>query len=262
MIGESVAFLRSQASACCSMPSTSSTASSSMPATRSTACAPRSTPAPSASCCATPTAARYRRRSARRSPSCAKRCPAQRSASTPRRLRLRGRQHADRRRSRRDTGPGHDHGIGERTGNANLITIIADLQLSGRQAARAGAARAADRDGALRRRAAEPLAEPGAAVRRKARVRAQGRSARGRRTRRLRPSSTSTRRSSATTATCWSPSCRAGHGDREGKAGGIAAGEQASAQRIVERVKELEHEGFQFEAADGSFELLMRKEAG
>ena len=33
-------------------------------------------------------------------------------------------------------------------------------------------------------------------------------------------------------------------------------------QRVVERVKELEHEGFQFEAADGSFELLMRKEAG
>jgi 2-isopropylmalate synthase len=34
------------------------------------------------------------------------------------------------------------------------------------------------------------------------------------------------------------------------------------AQRVVDRVKELEHEGFQFEAADGSFELLMRKEAG
>jgi len=31
---------------------------------------------------------------------------------------------------------------------------------------------------------------------------------------------------------------------------------------VLERVKELEHEGFQFEAADGSFELLMRKQAG
>ena len=30
---------------------------------------------------------------------------------------------------------------------------------------------------------------------------------------------------------------------------------------MLERVKELEHEGFQFEAADGSFELLMRREA-
>ena len=30
---------------------------------------------------------------------------------------------------------------------------------------------------------------------------------------------------------------------------------------MVKRVKEFEHEGFQFEAADGSFELLTRKEA-
>jgi len=35
-----------------------------------------------------------------------------------------------------------------------------------------------------------------------------------------------------------------------------------AAARTVERVKELEHRGFQFEAADGSFELLMRREAG
>ena len=44
------------------------------------------------------------------------------------------------------------NGIGERTGNANLITIIADLQLKmGVAAARARAPRAPDRDGALRR---------------------------------------------------------------------------------------------------------------
>jgi 2-isopropylmalate synthase len=35
-----------------------------------------------------------------------------------------------------------------------------------------------------------------------------------------------------------------------------------AASRTVERVKALEHQGFQFEAADGSFELLMRQEAG
>jgi 2-isopropylmalate synthase len=35
-----------------------------------------------------------------------------------------------------------------------------------------------------------------------------------------------------------------------------------AALRVVERVKALEHGGFQFEAADGSFELLMRREAG
>jgi 2-isopropylmalate synthase len=34
------------------------------------------------------------------------------------------------------------------------------------------------------------------------------------------------------------------------------------ARRVVERVKELEHHGYHFEAADGSFELLLRKETG
>jgi 2-isopropylmalate synthase len=32
--------------------------------------------------------------------------------------------------------------------------------------------------------------------------------------------------------------------------------------RVIERVKTLEHAGYQFEAADGSFELLMRRESG
>ncbi len=35
-----------------------------------------------------------------------------------------------------------------------------------------------------------------------------------------------------------------------------------AAERVVARVKELEHRGFQFEAADASFELVMRKETG
>ncbi|HEX5980621.1 MAG TPA: citramalate synthase [Thermoleophilaceae bacterium] len=35
-----------------------------------------------------------------------------------------------------------------------------------------------------------------------------------------------------------------------------------TAARVVDRVKELEHEGYQFEAADGSFDLLIRKETG
>ena len=38
--------------------------------------------------------------------------------------------------------------------------------------------------------------------------------------------------------------------------------DDAAAARIVERVKELEHGGYQFEAADASFELLMRRETG
>jgi 2-isopropylmalate synthase len=38
--------------------------------------------------------------------------------------------------------------------------------------------------------------------------------------------------------------------------------DETVARRVVERVKELEHHGYQFEAADGSFELLLRKESG
>jgi 2-isopropylmalate synthase len=38
--------------------------------------------------------------------------------------------------------------------------------------------------------------------------------------------------------------------------------DDAVAARVVERVKELEHAGFQFEAADGSLDLLIRRETG
>ena len=38
--------------------------------------------------------------------------------------------------------------------------------------------------------------------------------------------------------------------------------DDGQAGRIVERVKELEHQGYHYEAADGSFELLLRKETG
>jgi 2-isopropylmalate synthase len=38
--------------------------------------------------------------------------------------------------------------------------------------------------------------------------------------------------------------------------------DDVAAARVVERVKDLEHRGFQFEAADGSFDLLIRRETG
>jgi 2-isopropylmalate synthase len=38
--------------------------------------------------------------------------------------------------------------------------------------------------------------------------------------------------------------------------------DDAGAARVIERVKELEHAGFQFEAADASFEMLLRRETG
>ena len=51
-----------------------------------------------------------------------------------------------------------------------------------------------------------------------------------------------------------------GKGTLIGHAGGELAPEDAA--RVVERVKELEHRGFQFEAADGSLDLLIRRETG
>src|SRR6185369_11393323 len=38
--------------------------------------------------------------------------------------------------------------------------------------------------------------------------------------------------------------------------------DKATLRRVLERVQELENEGFQFEAAEASFELLLRKEIG
>jgi 2-isopropylmalate synthase len=51
-----------------------------------------------------------------------------------------------------------------------------------------------------------------------------------------------------------------GKGTLVAHAGGAL--DDATASRVVERVKELEHRGFQFEAADGSFDLLIRRESG
>jgi 2-isopropylmalate synthase len=52
----------------------------------------------------------------------------------------------------------------------------------------------------------------------------------------------------------------AGKGSVVAHAGGAL--DEAVAARVVERVKELEHRGFQFEAADGSLDLLIRRETG
>jgi 2-isopropylmalate synthase len=42
---------------------------------------------------------------------------------------------------------------------------------------------------------------------------------------------------------------------------GIELDDEAAA-KVVQRIKELEHRGYQYEAADGSFELLLRKQTG
>jgi 2-isopropylmalate synthase len=155
------------------------------------------------------------------------------------------------------------NGIGERTGNANLVTIIADLQLKMgievlalEQLARlTETAHFVDE---LLNRAPDP-AQPYVgkhAFAHKAGLHAAGVRADAQTFEHIDPAVVGNSRDVLISEL-------SGRGTISEKArqAGIAA-DDAFARRVVERVKELEHQGFQFEAADGSFELLMRKEAG
>jgi 2-isopropylmalate synthase len=155
------------------------------------------------------------------------------------------------------------NGIGERTGNANLITIIADLQLKmgaqllsdERLARLTETAHLLDE---LLNRSSNP-AQPYVgkhAFAHKAGLHAAGIQADSRTFEHIDPAVVGNSRDVLISE-------MSGRGTIVEKArqAGIAA-DDAFAQRVVDRVKDLEHKGFQFEAADGSFELLMRKEAG
>jgi 2-isopropylmalate synthase len=160
------------------------------------------------------------------------------------------------------------NGIGERTGNANLITIIADLQLKmganllapERLARLTETAHFIDE---LLNRAPDP-SQPYVgkhAFAHKAGLHAAGVRADAQTFEHIDPKVVGNSRDVLISelsgkGTVVEKAAEAGLQAPEGEAG------DAFAQRVVERVKELEHEGFQFEAADGSFELLMRKEAG
>jgi 2-isopropylmalate synthase len=160
------------------------------------------------------------------------------------------------------------NGIGERTGNANLVTIIADLQLKmgvevlppERLARLTETAHFVDE---LLNRSPDP-AQPYVgkhAFAHKAGMHAAGVRADTQTFEHTDPSAVGNRRDVLISelsgkGTISEKAAEAHISPEAGEAG------EAFAQRVVERVKELEHEGFQFEAADGSFELLMRKEAG
>ncbi len=154
------------------------------------------------------------------------------------------------------------NGIGERTGNANLVTIIADLQLklgygvlpAERLARLTETAHLVDE---LLNRTPDP-SQPYVgkhAFAHKAGMHAAG------------------ARESSVAFEHVEPALVGNRSDvliselsgrativEKARLAGIAADEELT-RRIVERVKELEHKGYQFEAADGSFELLMRREA-
>jgi 2-isopropylmalate synthase len=154
------------------------------------------------------------------------------------------------------------NGIGERTGNANLVTIIADLQLkmgvdllpADRLARLTETAHLLDE---LLNRSPNP-AQPYVgkhAFAHKAGLHAAGVRADARTFEHTDPAAVGNQRDLLISELAG----RATIVERARQAGIAADGDLA--ERIVERVKELEHAGFQFEAADGSFELLVRREA-
>ena len=72
------------------------------------------------------------------------------------------------------------------------------------------------------------------------------------------PSSTSTRARSATSATCWSPSSPARAPSlRKAQEIGLELSGDDERSPPCERLKEREHRGYHYEAADASFELLL-----
>ncbi len=157
------------------------------------------------------------------------------------------------------------NGIGERVGNANLVTIIADLQLklghellTPEQLARlTETAHLVDE---LLNRAPDP-AQPYVgkhAFAHKAGLHAAGVKLDAQTFEHIDPELVGNRRDVLVSEL----SGRGTVAEKAREAGISAAEDGDFAQRVVDRVKTLEHEGFQFEAADGSFELLMRREAG
>ncbi len=155
------------------------------------------------------------------------------------------------------------NGIGERTGNANLVSIIANLQLKAGHpvVSEAQLARLTEAahfvDELLNRTPAADQAYVGkSAFAHKAGLHAAG------------------VRMEATAFEHVDPELVGNHRDvvvselagrATVKEKAAAAGlelDDAAAARAVERLKALEHAGFHFEAADGSFELLLRKETG
>jgi 2-isopropylmalate synthase len=154
------------------------------------------------------------------------------------------------------------NGIGERTGNANLVTIVADLQLKlgyeilepSRLERLTETAHLLDE---LLNRAPDP-AQPFVgkhAFAHKAGMHAAGVRESSEMFEHVDPALVGNRSDVLVSEL----SGRAAIAEKA-KAAGIALDDEV-ARRVAERVKELEHAGFQFEAADGSLELLMRREA-
>jgi 2-isopropylmalate synthase len=155
------------------------------------------------------------------------------------------------------------NGIGERTGNANLITIIANLQLKmghrvvSDEQLRRLTETAHFADELLNRQtdAGQPYVGKHAFAH-KAGLHAAGIRADATTFEHVDPELVGNRRDLLVSEL-------SGRGTVADKAesAGLELGDETTS-RVLERMKAMEHDGYQFEAADGSFELLLRKEAG
>ena len=168
-------------------------------------------------------------------------------------------------RGRRDAGAGHDQRLGERCGNANLVTIIANLQLKlGHDVRRAEqlaqlteTAHFVDELLNLTPDPDQPYVGSNAFAHK------GGMHVAGVQRRRRRRSSTSTRRWSATRRELLvSELSGKGTVARAGRGGRARARRRAPPRASSSASRSSSTRGYHFEAADGSFELLLRKEAG
>jgi 2-isopropylmalate synthase len=152
------------------------------------------------------------------------------------------------------------NGVGERTGNANLVTIIANVQLKlglevlppGRLAKLTETAHFVDE---LLNRTPDPR-QPYVgkmAFTHKGGLHAAGVRADPATFEHIDPAAVGNRGDVLVSEL-------AGRHSIEEKAGSL--GIDVDAAHVLQQVKALEHAGFQFEAADASFELLLRREAG
>ena len=155
------------------------------------------------------------------------------------------------------------NGIGERTGNANLVSIIANLELKmgervlpdGHLARLTPTAHFMDE---LLNRAPDPN-QPYVgrnAFAHKGGMHVAGVRAEASSFEHVEPESVGNRRELV-----MSELAGKGTALEKAQAAGLEVDDETAA-RIVDRVKQLEHLGYQFEAADGSLELLMRRETG
>ncbi len=156
------------------------------------------------------------------------------------------------------------NGYGERTGNANLVSILPALQLKlGYECVAPERLRLLTETAHLVDEICNLAPGPLAALRRPQRLRPQGRPARRRgRGRREDVRAHGPARRSATSREILISEL-AGRGSVIARAAraGIELDDDG-VRRSIEKIKEREHRGYSYEAADASFELLLRHEAG